>query len=433
MSYFVRGFPGKLATVCYLAYVAHLLSAVAQVLLTEHYFGGGDMLVYALEGRWIARLIETDPVRFVPDVIRLTLQQDYHLPVRVIGAGSTASMAGISGLLFALVGGSTQAGIAVVATSSFIGKLVLVRSFRAGGLEYRGNPIAGVILLLPSSTFWASGLLKESVAMGPLCVMAAALNRLSRRASPMPVVTMGIAALPVALVKPYILFAFAAGSGALIYSRFAARRGTVLGKPLYLALAALVAFGGVLALGRIFPQFQVERLGESVANLQLVGQRVEGGSNYSIGDPGERSLVGQLAFAPLALFTSLFRPLFFEIHNAVSLLAAAEATVILLLALRAVRSNPWAELFRQTAGSPMVAFCAAFTGVFGLAVGLATTNLGSLSRYRMPLLPFWMVLLVVWNRDLFSPARKASVPAPRVGVPRHRSGAPPPRPAGRVT
>jgi hypothetical protein len=48
-----------------------------------------------------------------------------------------------------------------------------------------------------------------------------------------------------------------------------------------------------------------------------------------------------------------------------------------------------------TSSSPLM-FCAAFTLTLGVAVGLATTNLGTLSRYRMPLVPFFVAMVLVW-------------------------------------
>jgi len=50
-----------------------------------------------------------------------------------------------------------------------------------------------------------------------------------------------------------------------------------------------------------------------------------------------------------------------------------------------------------------------FVMAFGIAVGLASSNLGTLSRYRSPLVPFFVVLLLVLGkpRRARSPARKA--------------------------
>ena len=44
---------------------------------------------------------------------------------------------------------------------------------------------------------------------------------------------------------------------------------------------------------------------------------------------------------------------------------------------------------------PFLVFCTVFVIAFGIAVGLTSTNLGTLSRYRSPILPFFAVLLLV--------------------------------------
>jgi hypothetical protein len=47
---------------------------------------------------------------------------------------------------------------------------------------------------------------------------------------------------------------------------------------------------------------------------------------------------------------------------------------------------------------PFLVFCVVFVIAFGIAVGLTSTNLGTLSRYRSPLLPFFVVLLLVLGK-----------------------------------
>jgi hypothetical protein len=50
--------------------------------------------------------------------------------------------------------------------------------------------------------------------------------------------------------------------------------------------------------------------------------------------------------------------------------------------------------------------------LFGTGVGLATTNLGTLMRYRMPLIPFFAMLLVaLLQRSRQSVAVPATAPA----------------------
>jgi hypothetical protein len=45
--------------------------------------------------------------------------------------------------------------------------------------------------------------------------------------------------------------------------------------------------------------------------------------------------------------------------------------------------------------NPVLLFCIVFVITMGVAIGLASSNLGTLSRYRMPMMPFFAALLFV--------------------------------------
>ena len=129
--------------------------------------------------------------------------------------------------------------------------------------------------------------------------------------------------------------------------------------------------------------------------MQEVGARTEGGSNYAIGNPEETSLLGQLVFTPVALLTSLFRPFLFEAHNVVAAINGLEMTVVLWLWIRIVWIHGLRGSWRLLRRSPVLVFCVAFVVLFGLGVGLATTNLGTLSRYRVPMMPLYLLILAM--------------------------------------
>jgi hypothetical protein len=103
--------------------------------------------------------------------------------------------------------------------------------------------------------------------------------------------------------------------------------------------------------------------------------------------------------------------------------AALETAAFLVLAFRAFRRRPPRETWQTVVGSPPLAFCVVFCAVFGVGVGLMTTNLGALSRYRMPLIPFFVVLLLVLEAP-FPALRPVIVAAPPKGPQTRR------RPAG---
>src|SRR5690606_34796627 len=151
-----------------------------------------------------------------------------------------------------------------------------------------------------------------------------------------------------------------------------------------IAMLGVVGVGAMIGLGQIFPQYSLDSLAEETANLQYQGERIQGGSSYSMGDGSTTSLAGQLAFAPLAVSASLFRPFIFEAHNAVAAINALETTVVLFLWVRILWILGARGAWRALRASPPLMFCVVFVLLFGLGVGLATTNLGTLSRYRVP-------------------------------------------------
>ena len=64
-------------------------------------------------------------------------------------------------------------------------------------------------------------------------------------------------------------------------------------------------------------------------------------------------------------------------------------------ALRFLLRESLSKAMARVRNSPVLMFCATFVVTLGIAVGLATTNLGTLSRYRMPLVPFFATLLLL--------------------------------------
>jgi hypothetical protein len=78
------------------------------------------------------------------------------------------------------------------------------------------------------------------------------------------------------------------------------------------------------------------------------------------------------------------------------LVAALENGVFLLLSLRAVvQVLSVRGGVRTVVRAPLFLSSMLFVLFFSLAVGLATPNLGTISRYRLPALPFLVGVLVI--------------------------------------
>jgi len=122
--------------------------------------------------------------------------------------------------------------------------------------------------------------------------------------------------------------------------------------------------------------------------------------------------LGAILFAPLALLTALFRPFLFEANSPLTLAAAIETTVGLLLSIRLLLIGRWSRLRDRILASPILILCLVFTVVAGIAIGLSTTNFGTLSRYRIPIMPFFGFLLVA-----LQPLEASSLASTRSAIP----------------
>lgn len=391
--------PPRERTLLFISYWACVAATFAQVWITAAAYGGGDMLLYALKGEIFAALIRTDPAQFIPELIKLLFHREANLPVRFGGFGSaTGSMAALAGLItYATSGGIYTIGL-VVAIAACLGRFALYDAFRSQLPESARMPTAIALMLLPSTVFWSSGYMKEPVAIAGFGYTVNGMYQLVQRRRPVGLVYMACGGILVALFKAYILFAFVIAAAPWVYFTLAPEASSRI-RPTHIVVALAIAVGGVIALGKIFPEYALETLAEQAAYQQEVGQVHSGGSTYSMGNTEERTLWGQLSFAPWALATSLFRPFLYEVRNPQMFANAAETTAILLLFLYLLLRVRLKQLAQLIISSPLLMFCLIFTLTFGVAVGLTTSNLGTLSRYRMPLMPMFCTLLLTLQRE----------------------------------
>ncbi|MEQ1564242.1 MAG: hypothetical protein ABMA64_01300 [Myxococcota bacterium] len=380
---------------------AHLVASVATIAIAEAVYGGVvDFNGFRRAGALIAEEMRGDFFEVFPRAVLLFFHQDawINVPLNLEprGGRSTVSMWIVAAFGDLLLFRSFQATSAACALFSFGGKLAIFEAFREYFPERYRSWVAAAAMLVPSVVYWTSGLIKEAIAVGGLGFAIWGMAQIAKRVTPTGVGFALGGALVVAAIKPYLLIALALGTGAWIYSaRSRGPDGKVRIRPVWFALTVAVALFGVIAVGRLFPQFSVERLGEEAARMQFYGRRAAGGSYYELGDPTETSLVGQLQYAPIALFTALFRPLVFEARDPQVLVNSFETTSIFGLTVWLLVRKGWRWMFSNVISNPALSFAVAFSLPLALGVGLISNNLGTLSRYRCPLVPFLVLALLM--------------------------------------
>lgn len=377
---------------------AHIASAIAQVAITKYYYGGGDMFLYFKTGTRLAELVASDPFRYLVPLLELIAGGDPHLPLDVIGAGSsTGAMSGLSALFQLPLGPSLYAICIVFGLFALSGQIAMYLAVRpAFPPEYHRRLLLAA-LFVPSVVFWSSALLKEPLAVAGVGWVAlgfrrTALGTPSTRGALL--VVCGL--LAVAIVKPYILFPLAIALMTWWYwhrSRGRATRRNMLLKYVYLGAAAVMTVGALYYLGERFPKYAIDNVAKETSQLQALYYEQQGaGSTFQYVETSEER---QVFNAPLALASALFRPLPFEVHNATSAVNALEMAVILLLFPLILLSRTSRRRLRYLLRSPTTVFMLTFVLILAAATGLGAPNLGSLSRYRIPMMPFYVMLLLV--------------------------------------
>ncbi len=378
----------------------HFGFACSQVPIVLSFYGSSDMFLYFSYGEILARMMERDPLHVIPEVTTLLLHGLPHLPMTIIGAGTaTGSMSALAAWSFYLIGPSKYATCIAFAMLSLCGKLAMYRAFRANVDPTLRWPVAIATLFVPSFVFWSSGLIKEAVAVAGFGWILYGVHLWIGEGRAVPGwVLMGLGAIPIMLIKPYIMFPLVLAVGSWYYWARSLRRGRLRIRPAAFAIASALGVGGIVLLGQQFPEYAADTFSIHTYELQQVGRGLRAGSNYALGAEIPTTLGAQLVYAPVALLTSLFRPVIFEARGLLMLANALETTVLTVLFARILLTRNLGAIRRQIMDDPFLVFCIVFVVSFGIAVGLASTNLGTLSRYRSPILPFFALLLFVLRR-----------------------------------
>jgi hypothetical protein len=409
----MRGFHGTERRLAVYAFAAHVAASLALVAYTQQ--SGGDMLGYAYFGRQLAAMMRADFFRHTPEIIKLALHLDNNVPAvvglemptaEILQTSPTVTMFCLSGLAMFVVDDSLNGAALVFAMFSFLGLVHLYKNTRGAFEAEERVPMMISLLFVPSLMFWCGGIIKEAVVVGGIGFLAGSAHQViaHRRFSMLPVAIFG--AVAIGVVKPYVLFPIVLAGAAWFFAQ-RKRRWSLAAR-----LGALVVAGGGLAvLSKLFPEFGLARLGESVAAAQQTGATLHlGGSFVEVGDGAQRSILGQMQYVPIALTNALARPFIFEVRNASMLVAALETTTIVVIGVALIRRYGIGVVYRRVRDRAPLFASAMFVLSFGTAVGLATANLGTLSRYRVPMMPMYIGIVLCVRASLRAKNGVGAVP-----------------------
>ncbi len=382
-----------------------ILGALALGFLYQFYYNGGDTFNFHTYGSrriWEAFMDSSDlglKLLFADGKSEAGIYK-YSSEIPFFRDSSSYTVIRIAGFLD-LFTFSAYSGTAVLfSVMSFTGAWMLFLTF------YQKYPeskfvLALAILFIPSVIFWGSGILKDSLTLSCLGVATYEIDRILMRSkfSILHLLCLLLSLYVIFVTKKFILQAFLPAAIFWFYlSRLKSIKSVVVRVMVFPIIIIFIVFGtyyAVLKVGEGDSRYDVQKLA-TTAKITATDIRYQtgrdAGSGYSIGEQ-DGSFGTMLRLAPAAINVSLFRPYLWEVRNPLMLLSAVESMVLLVFTVYIVFRVRW-RVFKYLA-NPDVAFALIFAVIFAFAVGISTYNFGTLSRYKIPLLPYYAVALVL--------------------------------------
>lgn len=261
-----------------------------------------------------------------------------------------------------------------------------------------GREIAFSILFLPSVCFWSSGLLKDSICFGAVGYLLYGLFSIFIRRKKIigSLFWVIIGGGLLYMIKAYIFLALLPGIALWLFSELNSRvKDPILHNmanffTIIVAVALIFILIKYVTSASNLRSFRLENILETSDNnrriYELTASETEG-SYFQLqgGNPVFLAINGFIA--------TLFRPFIWEISSPIVLLSALEALVFILLTGYFIIKKGVVKYFRSAFGSPVLILCSSFAFVFAASVGSTATNFGSLSRYKIPCLPFYIIVI----------------------------------------
>jgi hypothetical protein len=395
------------------ALTVKIVGAIALGFIYQFYYQGGDTYNYHTHGsRHIWEAFMDSPVKGIQ---LLTADGEsynniYRYASRILFFSDPSSYAIVKiAAVFDLVTFSSYLSTAILfAVLCFIGMWAFFLTF------YDQYPslhrwLAIACFFVPSVFFWGSGLLKDTITLGCLGMATYQVYKIFARKKfgTQNILLLFISLYGLYSIKIYILLTFLPAS---ILWIFLSNLNAIKSKALKIMLAPFMIVGAV-----VLGYFAMVKAGENnekyaldalAKTAQITAYDIryytgrDAGSGYSLGEL-DGTLGSMIRLAPQAINVSLFRPYVWEVKNPFMLLSAAESLCLLGLCLYTIVKRR-TKLFAAFS-NPDVVFSLVFSICFAFAVGVSTFNFGTLVRYKIPLLPFFLISMILIlhhsNRD----------------------------------
>ena len=302
--------------------------------------------------------------------------------------------------------------LCLITFKSFIGTTILLawisysaiwRLYQVFAREFPKltKEFAIALLFIPSVIFWGSGLLKDTITFASVCLFASSFSILMTRRENIikNIFLLIISSLLLIWIKPYIFFALLPGSilwyGGIQVFRVNNRLVKSLTTPFLITISLLSGYLMLNLMSDFLGEYSLEKvLDKAVLTQNDLKSDYYQGSSFDIGG-FDATVTGILSKMPSAINAALFRPYIWETYNLTMLMSGIENLLLLVFTVYLTIKLRVYNLFRLMFRHRILFFTVYFSIFFAFSVGLTTSNFGSLVRYKIPAIPFFLISLII--------------------------------------
>lgn len=397
--------------------IVKLIGAIGVCLVYQFYYDprfGGDTIVYYLTSDGMYKAFWKDPFAYIYLIFKPEIPKEeflfqnyefyytYGRYMPYFFNFSAYNVARLAGLVSLPAFNSYIAMSLLFSAISYIGVWHLYKVF----LYYfpkLHKQLAIAIFFIPSVFFWGSGILKDTITFASLGMITYNLFSIFILRKNV-LINAGIfvyCAFLIIKIKAYILYSYLPLSFFWLFpnaiDNFASQKFKFIIKPLvYLLTFAMLPFS-LSVLGQFNEKFSADNVLEFAKAHQTdlkqdIYYQGSKGSRFDIG-VFDGSFSSFVQVAPQAVIATFFRPFLWEANNPVMLLAALESLWMTYLFLNILLKFGIRGFLNALSSNPFLQFGFVYALAFGFFVGFTTPVFGSLVRYKIPALPFFVATL----------------------------------------
>lgn len=366
-----------------------IIAGLCLGLLYKFYLGGGDTFQYFWEGKTILSYLFDHPTDWFSIYFKTIHVKELAHQIVYYDQPRALLFSKIISVFYFLSGGSYWITSAYLSLINFICIHKLVQELNRSFPEYK-RAFSMSFYFLPTFVFWTSGLLKESLALGALAVLVTTIINFNRTKK----------------YKKVSEWLFFAGSTMILWELKYYYAAVVIPilvtllvyfsinkrKYFHPAMILVIWLGGIVLISVLHYNLSLSRV------MEVVYQNYQKSNTESVGIHYyhfDGSWYGFLINFPLALFSGLFRPMFFDVTNILGVLVSIENLAVLAIMIFGI----WKSNFKISVKNPYILATLLYVVSLAVLLAFSSPNLGSLSRYKVGYWPFFvsMILLIIYN------------------------------------